>query len=787
MNLEVLPYRNEPGRFDEAIGADGEIRHPWATLARALGTPAPGVFAERQRHADRLLDAEGAGHLVHDLALHRHSDRRSTEVVDVADVTQSRPWRLDPVPFVLAHDEFTTLAAAATQRMRFLELLLADLGGRRSLVRSGVVPASTLFSLPGFRPVADAAPGDGQVVSPPNEPTQHGRWLVHYALDVVRDADGFWRVVQDQVDAPSGMGYTLLNRAVLARLIPESLRIAGAAPIHEHADVLRHALTAAAPPQRRSPRCVVLTSGPAHPTYVEHSYLATQLGYHLAEGADLVMRQGRLWLRALDGLEPIDVVYRRMEDAALDPLEPHHEGGGCGVPGLVWGARRGGVSLANAYGSAVGEDHLLRALFDDAAAVLLGEPLLLGQLPPGASLASAPVFAQGSHGELTPAAVVLRLQLVATPEGISVMPGAAGLVLATHDDPSLPTTQLVKDVWVVGGPSVAARLPLRVASPPQVDFGTSVPKRAADSLYWLGRAAERAEVAARAARVVSAQLDQDPMLATVGDGGWASGVCALLRAAQGLPQTAAEERQPIRDRVDRELRAASGVAADQLALLVQEAASVREFLSTTTGRVLGRLARTRADLLRVDAAADDLDIVLVDLAALAGLATESTVRGPAWRFLDLGRRLERALAVLGAVEAALGPRVDPFAFQPLAEVVLSANESLVAYRRRYRSDVDLDAVIDLLVHDDANPRSLAYQLDRLREHVAALAWSDGAELVRRASVGALTVIDSGVVGGRRLTVDSLVLAVRGPLLELSDAIVRRWFADPVNPIVVRGW
>ena len=127
-------------------------------------------------------------------------------------------------------------------------------------------------------------------------------------------------------------------------------------------------------------------------------------------------------------------------------------------------------------------------------------------------------------------------------------------------------------------------------------------------------------------------------------------------------------------------------------------------------------------------------MILVDLAALAGLAMESTVRGPAWRFLDLGRRLERSLAVLGSIEASLGLAVDRLTFQPLTELCLQINESLVAYRRHYRSDVELTAVLELLVHDDSNPRGLAFQLDRIREHIASLGWPDGAtSSTRRAS------------------------------------------------------
>ena len=214
---------------------------------------------------------------------------------------------------------------------------------------------------------------------------------------------------------------------------------------------------------------------------------------------------------------------------------------------------------------------------------------------------------------------------------------------------------------------------------------------------------------------------------------------------------------------------------------------MREYLSKTTGRVLGRLAMAHNLLLDDDAPSDELDSVLVDLAALAGLVMESTVRGPAWRFLDLGRRIERALAVLGSVEGALGADAPPMALQPLADAVLAANESLVAYRRRYRSDVDLDALLDLLLRDDSNPRGLAFQLDRLREHVAALAWSQGVQLVQQASAAAIAEIDDAVVSGRRVSLDGYVLAVRGPLLALADAIGQHWFADPVNPTMMGGF
>jgi uncharacterized circularly permuted ATP-grasp superfamily protein/uncharacterized alpha-E superfamily protein len=759
------PYEVPAGSFDEAVGPDGLLREPWATVTRAFGPILPGELAERQRRIDRLLDAEGSGHLVHELTI---NGARSS-----SGDTASLPWRLDPIPIVIAAAEFDVLAAATVQRMRALEAMLRDLYGRRELIRSGTLPASVLFSLDGMRTSAE-------------RPAQ-ARWLVHYALDVVRTASGEWRVVQDFTDAPPGLGYAVINRAVMARVTAHALRASNVAPIASAPTTLRLALAGHAGSATSSPRTVVLTAGTSHPTYVEHSFLALQMGVHLAEGGDLVVRQNRLWLRALEALEPIDVVYRRVEDMTLDPLEINSRGRS-GVPALTWAAQSGGVALANGFGASVAEEQRLAPYIPAVATALLGETLAMQQLVDGQPLATTPSYSSSGTAALQPSSVVVRLHAIAAPDGISVVTGGVARVVAPGEEPAESATRLVKDIWVIGG-ARQQRLALRIAPPPQVDFRTSVTKRAAESLYWMGRSAERAEVGARAVRLLGQQVDQDPALTLFTDaGGWSAGALALLRAARSLVPSNATDPDalpaPLAEQFARELGATQTTVASSLGAVVHQATSVRDYMSLTMGRLLGRLAELREHLLSPSPAGDDLEQVLVDLAALAGFAMESTVRGPSWRFLDIGRRLERAFAVLASVEAAIGVACDPLVFQPLAESVLSINESLVAYRRRYRSDVDLTAIVDLLVHDDSNPRGLAFQLDRLREHMASLGWQEGSELVDRAMLGALTPIDGAVAGGRRLSIDALVLAARAPLLSLSSGIAARWFAVPVNPMVV---
>jgi uncharacterized alpha-E superfamily protein len=221
---------------------------------------------------------------------------------------------------------------------------------------------------------------------------------------------------------------------------------------------------------------------------------------------------------------------------------------------------------------------------------------------------------------------------------------------------------------------------------------------------------------------------------------------------------------------------------ERLDQVLVAAGSVREFLSTATGRVLADLDGLRRTVRAGDS--ESLEQVLVSLAGLAGLAQESTVRGPAWRMLDLGRRTERALAVLGTVEAALGIVTTRDAFQAVGETLLAGHESLNAYRRMYRTDVELDALVDLLVADDTNPRSVAFQLDRIVEHLVSLPTTvTQRELARdaAASVVELFARASDVAGQPHSGIVTLVLAVRGPLLGLADSFVRHWFADPIGP------
>ncbi len=518
------------------------------------------TLARSQVEADRVIAAALAGHLVHDL---RRTVGRSPD----------RPWRLDPIPYLLDGPAFDALAVAVRQRMEAIELVLADLYGPRRLLREAWIPAEVLASSPRYRVTTVGAP-------PPR------RWLTSYALDTVALADGSWRVVQDLTDTPTGVGFALLDRSVMARVAAELLGAEGArdvASITAFPAELRHALTSAT--TTGSPRVVLFTGGVDEPAYVEHSALARQLGFHLVEGPDLVVRQGRLWLRTVSGLEPIDVVYRRLSDVAIDPIEAGSVGAD-GVPGLLFAAAEHGVVLANAHGTGVIEDPDLAPCWPAATEGLAGIALGLSALAPHDALARVPSFVDG---QVQFAAVVVRLHAVASDDGVTVMAGGNGRVLADGDDPRRPTARLAKDVWVLGAGRVT---PVLIAPPlPQVDLGASVPTRAADALFLAGRSAERAEAIARTARVVAARRLEDPLLVALDGGRWARRTAAALRTVTGAGGALDDATTAPLALIDGELRAASAAVVDNVATLIGEATSVGEYLSVTAGRVLRSLGQ----------------------------------------------------------------------------------------------------------------------------------------------------------------------------------------------------
>src|SRR5260221_9813668 len=337
-------YTVPSGHFDELRAADGLPRPWWGSLAA---------------HADL-----GAGHLSSASAriARQIHDNGITYNIYAAEGGPSRPWTLDVLPFLVPAAEWTQLAPGLRQRARLLNAVAADLYGSQRLLREGLLPPALVFKHPGFlRPCCG--------VQPPG-----GVFLHLVAFDLARDASGIWRVVNTRAQAPSGAGYALENRATIPRIFPGAFRdlhVQALAPFFES---LKDAIVAAAPCDEPSPHVVLLTPGPYNETYFEHSYLSRHLGFPLVEGADLMVRHDRVFLKTISGLRQVHAILRRLDDDYCDPLELRSDST-LGVPGLVQAWRAGRVLVANAFGTSVIQSPALFRLLPAACERLRGQRL----------------------------------------------------------------------------------------------------------------------------------------------------------------------------------------------------------------------------------------------------------------------------------------------------------------------------------------------------------------------------------------------------------------------------
>lgn len=759
-------YRPQNGVYDEMSTPDGVIRPHWQTFLHALGALGGDELERRRLEALHFLRENGSTY-----NLHGDGGReRWTE-------------RLDPIPRIISLEDWRLLEQGVTQRVRLLDLVLKDLYGPGALLKDGLLPLEIVHGHRNFlRPCHRGR----------NESEQK---LVLCAVDVIRDGDGRWRVLRHLAQTPSGVGYALENRTVMARVFPELI---GNCKVHRLSHFfrsLRYSLGNFMPGRGRDLHIVILTAGPHTETYFEHAYLAAYLGYPLVLGDDLTVRDAAVWLKSLDGLERVDIILRFIDDALCDPLELAANSR-YGVPGLVEAVRRGNVFIANPLGSGV-LDHLgLESFLPAACRRMLGEDLLLpgptvlwcgeaktcervleelpeldllevyagpgGQLlrgsllspraleqwrqrirafpfrfaaVEGASLASSPSY---ERGRLVPQKSILRLYVAASNGQYLVMPGG----LAHPEEPFAASVEGgapeigSKDVWVL---STEAQKHVSLWLQPgrieeNLKSSSVLTSRAAENLFWVGRYAERAEGVARLLRTV---LQYSYQSARFDDRSEMDCLHCLLkgltRVTDTLPGFVAPGCEALLAAPEPELLALvidlnrPGSLASTLRAMIRAAYAVRERWSKDTWRVLDRIDEKRRDLSVVSQGAvrslqQELDHLITSLMAFAGLVMESMIREQGWLLLDIGRRIERALQFVELFRSTLVERHDGDMVREhlVLEAILITTENIIAYRRRYRSYLQLETVLEMLLMDEINPRSLAYQLNRLREHVAEL-------------------------------------------------------------------
>jgi len=816
-------YAPKPGIVDQFRDEQGQTRPDWAQMAERLRSLDPQTMESRRGRAQQVLDDNGI------------------LLTGADELSQPHIWPLDPVPFQLGAGHFAALSDSFAQRAQLLNTIAADLLGPQRVLKEKILPPALLYANPHYRRAYHDLPVAG------------GRYIHLYAADVTCGEGGKWWVQGDRTQAPSGLGFTLENRIAVARVHGEWFDTMN---VQRHArffQSLRQTLSGLATSRNPNPRIVLLSEGPTGHRGFEDAYLARYLGYTLTVGQDLAVRRNQTLLKTLGGALPVEVILRRINDDACDPVELNSESS-LGVAGLVESQRQEQLSIANMLGSQLVESPGLSAFLAPMCRFFFGQDLKLptvatwwcGQKPErdyvfenlqelyiypafqagiapidGAQLTARQRIDLIERMRTTPEQFVAqrRLRRGTTPawtgnryepwhwalrmfaamsgDSYHVMPG--GLVRLAKEDAMLDfepsQAERTQDCWVTGTgpPDTLTLLPPSNRPIALKRGGAELPSRVADNLYWLGRSMEAAEGQSRLLRVLISRMELESSRDTVmlGEQGWSS-LLSVLVGSEADPELSL----PIQIKQTVLGAPQPGNLRHAIRECVRLAQLVRDRISVDAWRVVARMERY---LLQATATNDPknedlsdistlLNHLVLELVAFGGLMSESMTRTLGWRFLDLGRRMERARRTAELLQQTL---VTPSAEeQPMLETVLEVCDSLMTYRNRYLADMRSAPVIDLLITDEINPRSIAYQLYRIDGHIADILLETGqpdtggekqrASELRRQIQSA----DTAILGSdeqTRTALDALLASLLEQLPQIDQALTAKYLAHTELP------
>ncbi|HVD99879.1 MAG TPA: circularly permuted type 2 ATP-grasp protein [Cytophagaceae bacterium] len=348
--IETQGYFSDKGLHDECFRANENIREHWQRLMGNIEGLGIKELKIREQELLKLLQENGVTYNV-------YGDPDGL----------NRPWQLDAVPLILSSEEWKTTEKGLKQRAYVLDKLLEDLYGERTLIKKGIIPPELIYGHSGFLRACTniKLPGKNK--------------LILYAADLSRGPDGKVWVLKDRTQAPSGMGYALENRRTLSRVLPELFMNHNVSKLGFFFNTLMQALQQISPHAKEQPRIVLLTPGPSNETYFEHAFLASYLGLTLAQGDDLLVRDGFVWIKTIEGLDKVDIILRRVDDTYCDPLELR-EDSQLGIPGLLEVIRKGNVAIANPIGSGILENTGLMAFMHNIVRHFLNEDPILSMV-----------------------------------------------------------------------------------------------------------------------------------------------------------------------------------------------------------------------------------------------------------------------------------------------------------------------------------------------------------------------------------------------------------------------
>lgn len=816
---------------DEMCTADGDVRSHWHYLMHSLSGMGSGELQRRREEAWRLIRDN-------DVTYNIYSDADST----------SRPWKLDLVPLLIESDEWRAIEAGLMQRAELLNLVLLDLYGPRNLIKKGVIPPELVFSHPGFLnpcvnvPMPDAraltfyaadlvrdANGQINILSDRAQSPSGSGYALENRLVISRVLPSLFRDSHTHRLA----NFFRTSRHALNRLSPRegeepNIVLLSPGPANEAyfehaylANYLGYTLVEGSDLTVRNNRVWLTTLEGRRPVDVilrrmdgaycdpvelrGDSYLgvpgltnvvrsgnvgiSNPLGSGVLENPALISFLPEL-SKCLLGEElrlpsvPVwwcgnktqcDHVLENLHRMVIKPVHPPS------------------VGFRFIFGSELSKDRLekLRQRIKARPHLFVGQHAM--------TMSTVPILAKDG---LKPRHTVLRSFLVADEHDYMAMPG--GLTRVSSEDDKLVVSNqaggINKDTWVLATEpeKYVSLLSERRQARQAPDSGGEVPGRVADNMFWAGRYAERAEFSSRILRLIlqfveTGESEETPVFRQL--------LTTLTNQLAPYPATTDSDNfnaleAELLNVISGRMNPVSLVQT--LASLLRSVRSVRDRLPADTWRIiniideeLGSLRGISSDNL-VDAM-DEQDELITALTAFTGLTLENMTRGRSWRFLDIGRRIERSLQITHILQTTLVQSCSEDDQSLLSDSMLTIVDSLMSYRRRYRYDIKIPELLDVVIYDENNPRSLAFQLTKLEQHVANLPQQnesgsrteierltlETATLIRLADVNRLAMVDETV--NRRETLETFLNVLSTRLPALSDALTTTYFRTGETP------
>lgn len=748
---------------DEMFDKDKNIKNSWSEIAQKLESAGFKTLEEKQAEIDWLLEDNGVTY----------------NIYDNIDGTTNRSWSLDPIPFVIAQEEWDEIKKGLQQRAKLLNMILKDLYSEQKLIKDNIVPAEVIFSHKGFSPeVYDFG-------------LKENFNLYFYATDLARGPDGKMWVINDRTQAPSGLGYAIENRLTMNVIAKELYPNINTKKIFYFLEEFKSLFNKFKHDENSI--AALLTPGPYNETYFEHSYLSSFLDISLVQGDDLLTKNGSLWLKNLGGLKKVHTLLRRVDDRYCDPLELKNSSK-LGVAGLLDAARQNNLNMLNPIGSAILENIGLNPFMEKISQYFLQEELILPQIATWwcgqkteldfvlenlskfiikkidrteslqiyfcknmsqkeiehlkelllespsqyvaqeeISFSTVPYYANKS---IEPRSATIRTFLIKNDNDYSVMNG--GLVrVSTTKDALLISSQkggTSKDLWILGNEESGINIPNILINQKYSDtFIDNLSTMKAENLFWLGRYLSRLITTTRFTLHIVKKMTNfyrnEEVASKESQEILQKALTHLTMTYPGFLDENNKRRlhkNPIIE-ISSVIKDASrqGSLSFTCSMLTNTNINLKDILAIESGKLYEKMKRewnifskstSRSNI----SLANGLDKMLMYMIAYKELVKESIYKEQGLILYDIGYKIENALLLISKARSIMCLHVEKSVEYDILEGLLNSIESFNAYRAKYKSSLLLENVVEFLILNKQFPKSLSYITEELLQELKLL-------------------------------------------------------------------